>query len=401
MPEHAPFSSEPALLLDWLEESRQHEEACILWSSGIDDERGTWLGLAGFGAETVYTRLSEIPVQGLHLGWTSYEFKNALHGLQSRCKPAFEWPECWFMKPRFWQGLDRAGRIHGDWQPHSLGSISPLRAQLGDWSSSANPERYEQTVSRIRRHIVDGDFYELNYCVSFEASAELDPQALFAQLVQVSPAPFACFVKKGNLYLLSSSPERFLQKREAKLLSQPIKGTRRRQSMDDEQVVAELERAEKDRAENIMIVDLVRNDLSRVCLPGTVQVDELCRVYSFEHVHQMISTVSGTLQEGMSLEDIWRASFPMGSMTGAPKRTVMEQIDRYEGFARGLYSGSVGWFHDGNFDFNVVIRALQFDQDKGLLGYHVGGAITFDSDPKAEYQECLDKAAGLRSTLGI
>jgi para-aminobenzoate synthetase component 1 len=162
-----------------------------------------------------------------------------------------------------------------------------------------------------------------------------------------------------------------------------------------------LEQSEKDRAENIMIVDLVRNDLSRVCKAGTVKVEELCQVYSFEHVHQMISTVRGELQDSVSLQDIWMATFPMGSMTGAPKRAVMEHIDRYEDFARGLYSGSVGWMWGDDFDFNVVIRALQYDASSQLLGYHVGGAITFDSSPQAEYQECLDKAAGIRRALGL
>ncbi|MFM1898150.1 MAG: hypothetical protein RL577_390 [Bacteroidota bacterium] len=393
--------SDPALLLDWLEESRRHEQACVLWSSGLEDAHGRWLGLAGFGAKTEYFQLSELPADRLLMGLTSYEWKNELHGLSSRHQLRFAWPDCWMFEPISWQGLDRKGHFQGEPLSRVQETVLPLEPVLGTWNQSSSPDSYKEVVKRLRQHIIDGDFYELNYCVAFEASAELDAQSIFADLVRVSPAPFACFVKRGNLYLMSSSPERFLQKRGSVLRSQPIKGTKKRTAEQSEWEARELEQSEKDRAENIMIVDLVRNDLSRVCKAGTVKVEELCKVYSFEHVHQMISTISGECQGSMGLQDIWKATFPMGSMTGAPKKTVMEHIDRYEDFARGLYSGSVGWIWGEDFDFNVVIRALQYDADERRLGYQVGGAITFDSSPHAEYQECLDKAAGIRGALGL
>ena len=393
--------SDPALLLDWLEESRRHNEACVLWSSGLEDAHGRWLGLAGFGAKAEYHQLTDLPLDRLLLGLTSYEWKNELHGLSSRHQPRFAWPDCWMFEPLLWQGLDRQGKWHGEALSQLSALSEPLKPSLGHWEQSSSPDSYKEVVNRLRQHIVDGDFYELNYCVAFEASAQLDPQSVFADLVRVSPAPFACFVKRGDLYLMSSSPERFLQKRGPILRSQPIKGTQKRTAEQSELEARELEQSEKDRAENIMIVDLVRNDLSRVCKAGTVKVEELCKVYSFEHVHQMISTVRGELQDSVGLQDIWKATFPMGSMTGAPKKTVMEHIDSYEDFARGLYSGSVGWIWGDDFDFNVVIRALQYDASKQQLGYQVGGAITFDSSPHAEYQECLDKAAGIRRALGL
>jgi para-aminobenzoate synthetase component 1 len=393
--------SDPGLLLDWLEESRRHDQACVLWSSGLEDAHGRWLGLAGFGAKAEYYRLADVPSEGLHLGLTSYEWKNDLHGLSSRHSPRFAWPECWMFEPLHWQGLDRQGQLVGESLDRVQIPSPAVEPQIGEWQQSSSPASYQEVVDRLREHILDGDFYELNYCVAFEAKAQLDPQTVFADLVRTSPAPFACFVKRGDLYLMCSSPERFLQKQGSRLRSQPIKGTRKRSPEHSASEVRELEQSEKDRAENIMIVDLVRNDLSRVCQVGSVQVEELCRVYSFEHVHQMISTVSGELQASMGLPDIWKATFPMGSMTGAPKKTVMEHIDRYEDFARGLYSGSVGWIWGADFDFNVVIRALQYDASRYRLGYQVGGAITYDSSPSAEYQECLDKAAGIRSALRL
>jgi para-aminobenzoate synthetase component 1 len=201
--------------------------------------------------------------------------------------------------------------------------------------------------------------------------------------------------------LLSSSPERFLNGAGDLVVSQPIKGTRKRLAgaHEDAQVRTELMTSEKDRAENIMITDLVRNDLSIFCKPGTVEVEELCGIYSFSHVHQMISTVTGEMRQGLDVRDAIRATFPMGSMTGAPKIKVMEVTDLLEGFRRGLYSGSVGYTFNGDFDFNVVIRALQLDTEKSRIAYHVGGAITYDSHPESEYDECLAKAQSMLAVI--
>ena len=219
----------------------------------------------------------------------------------------------------------------------------------------------------------------------------------------MSPTPFACFYKLEDQYLLCASPERYLQKKGNTLISQPIKGTIKRDLLNEEadkQLIARLQQSEKDRSENVMVVDLVRNDLSRVCKEGTVEVEELFGVYSFPQVHQMISTIKGELKEGINLADVLKASFPMGSMTGAPKRRVLELIEQFERTKRGLYSGAVGYIDpEGNYDFNVVIRSLFYNATTRYLNYQVGGGITFYSDAEKEYEECLLKASAIQQVL--
>ena len=274
------------------------------------------------------------------------------------------------------------------------------------WHPQTPKETYLENVERIKQHIVDGDFYEMNYCIAFTAKEEIDPYDAFMLLSRKAPAPFSVFLKDGDRYLLCASPERFFGKRGDLIFSQPIKGTRPRvfdsmslelDEVRDCAVARELEISEKDRAENIMIVDLVRNDLSKVCEVGSVQVPECCAVYSFSHVHQLISTVEGRLKPEVGLKELMHATFPMGSMTGAPKISVMQHTNHLEGFARGIYSGTVGFVWKQNMDFNVVIRALQYDSQAKTLAYAVGGAITYDSVAEQEYQECLDKASAVLS----
>jgi para-aminobenzoate synthetase component 1 len=199
------------------------------------------------------------------------------------------------------------------------------------------------------------------------------------------------------------SPERYLKKEGKTILSQPIKGTAKRYPDNPEldlKNLNALKDSEKERAENIMVVDLVRNDLSKICEHGSVHVDELCKVYSFPQVHQMISTVSGTLRDDVQFSDAVKATFPMGSMTGAPKKKVMELIERYEKSKRGLFSGSIGYITPYNdFDFNVVIRSVLYNAATRYLSFHTGSAITFSSDPEKEYEECLLKAAAIKKAL--
>jgi para-aminobenzoate synthetase component 1 len=199
------------------------------------------------------------------------------------------------------------------------------------------------------------------------------------------------------------SPERYLKKEGINILSQPIKGTSKRNidnEEDDLLNITHLKTSEKERAENIMVVDLVRNDLSRICKEGTVKVDELCAVYSFPQVHQMISTISGILKDGIHWTDAIRQTFPMGSMTGVPKKKVMELIENYERSKRGLFSGSIGYVTPaGDFDFNVVIRSLLYNSTDKYLSFHTGSAITFSSDPETEYEECLLKAEAIKKAL--
>jgi para-aminobenzoate synthetase component 1 len=291
-------------------------------------------------------------------------------------------------------------------QDENQGSVGLANRCAPRWEAQTSKESYIDNVERIKRHIVDGDFYEMNYCIAFTAEQEMDPYDSFLLLHRKAPAPFSVFLKDGDRYLLCASPERFFGKRGDLVFSQPIKGTRPRvfrsgtsvlDSIRDSEVAQELESSEKDRAENIMIVDLVRNDLSKVCEIGSVVVPECCAVYSFSHVHQLISTVEGRLNSAVNLDDLIRATFPMGSMTGAPKISVMQHTDQLESFARGIYSGTIGYIWKDEMDFNVVIRALQYDAQTKVLAYAVGGAITYDSVAEDEYQECLDKASAVLS----
>ncbi|WP_276485306.1 anthranilate synthase component I family protein [Paraflavitalea pollutisoli] len=265
-------------------------------------------------------------------------------------------------------------------------------------------DEYLQVIRNLQRHILRGDCYEINFCQEFYATqVYLDPVAVYERLCLASPNPFAAFYKSEERYLLCASPERYIKKEGRRLFSQPIKGTWQRdlQSAEgDERNRKQLYHSAKDRSENVMVVDLVRNDLSRVCEEGSVQVDELFGIYSFPQVHQMISTISGVLRADLHWVEAIRQTFPMGSMTGAPKRRVMELIEQYERTRRGLFSGSVGYITpDGNFDFNVVIRSIFYNAATAYLSYQVGSGITFYSDPQGEYEECLLKAAAIRRVL--
>ncbi|RZK35672.1 MAG: anthranilate synthase component I family protein, partial [Hymenobacter sp.] len=260
-----------------------------------------------------------------------------------------------------------------------------------------------RAVEHVREDILNGEVYELNLCQEFYAEGvALDPVAAFWRLNAASPAPYAGFLRHHDHYLLCASPECFLTKQQKSITSQPIKGTRRRGATPaaDEQQRLALLHDEKERAENLMIVDLVRNDLARVARTGTVHVPELFGTYGFRHVWQLISTVQAELRPGVNLADILRATFPMGSMTGAPKVRAMQLIEHYEASRRGLYSGSFGYVDaKGDFAFNVVIRSLQYRADTGYLSLQVGSAITYDSVPAHEYQECLLKAQGVLEAL--
>lgn len=265
-------------------------------------------------------------------------------------------------------------------------------------------EAYINTVKRLQQHILHGDCYEINFCQEFFAEDVLiDPVGLYGKLIGLSPNPFAALYKMNERYCICASPERYLRKRGNKIISQPIKGTSRRDLQNEEQDTINknfLLSDNKERSENVMVVDLVRNDLSKICKEGTVKVDELFGVYSFPQVHQLISTVSGEVDAHMSWIDAVKATFPMGSMTGAPKKRVMELIEQYEQTKRGLFSGSLGYISpEGDFDFNVVIRSLFYNAGQKYLSFQTGSAITFYSDAEKEYEECLLKAAAIKKAL--
>ena len=264
--------------------------------------------------------------------------------------------------------------------------------------------QYLSVIEKLRQHIGRGDCYEINFCQEFIADhAELDALHMYRQLSQISPNPFSCYYKQDHSILACASPERFLLKKADKIISQPIKGTASRNTLvadHDAALKTALQHSEKDRQENVMVVDLVRNDLSKVCRQGTVSVEELFGVYTYPQVHQMISTVGGLLKPDLKFTDIIRACFPMGSMTGAPKRRVLELIQQYEASARGLFSGSVGYLSpNGDFDFNVVIRSLVYNELSKRLSFHVGSGITWGSKPELEYEECKWKASAMEQVL--
>jgi para-aminobenzoate synthetase component 1 len=415
-----------------LEKARNESFACIFLSAGRSDDHGQMSLMAGFGISEQFEELSDVPScpEIPVMGYLGYDYKNQIEpSLKSELTQLVEFDALKFISPERWVALEKNGSVWGDETLLNLRGDQNVSLEVSEdpltsnriessiandravrhspqWHPQTPKETYLDNVECIKQHIVEGDFYEMNYCIAFTAMEEIDPYDAFMLLSRKAPAPFSVFLKDGDRYLLCASPERFFGKRGDLIFSQPIKGTRPRVfdsmslELDEAQdlaVARELEKSEKDRAENIMIVDLVRNDLSKVCEVGSVQVPECCAVYSFSHVHQLISTVEGRLKPEVGLKELMHATFPMGSMTGAPKISVMQHTNQLEGFARGIYSGTVGYVWKQNMDFNVVIRALQYDSQAKTLAYAVGGAITYDSVAEQEYQECLDKASAVLS----
>ncbi len=265
-------------------------------------------------------------------------------------------------------------------------------------------EVYMGIIAKLKQHLLRGDCYVINFCQEFfDDKAVIDPLHIYNRLTELSPNPFSVYYKMNDRYCLCASPERYLKKSGNKIITQPIKGTAKRNvaSESEDQIAKNsLLLSEKEKSENVMVVDLVRNDLSRICKSGTVEVDELFGIYSFPQVHQMISTVSGDLEVGLNWIDCVKATFPMGSMTGAPKRKVMELIEQYEQSKRGLFSGAIGYVDPGgDFDFNVVIRSMLYNETDKYLSFQTGGGITFNSQAILEYEECLLKAAAMMEVL--
>ena len=272
-----------------------------------------------------------------------------------------------------------------------------------DLSPRISKDIYLHHANALKQHILRGDIYEVNYCMEWYADdVDISPMTLFNALNRIGKTPFSAFLSIDNTYLMSASPERFLQRRGDTLVSQPIKGTaaRHEDAVIDKSVAEALKLDAKERSENIMITDLVRNDLSRIAHKGSVEVSEQCAVYPFAQVHQMISTVKARCNSAISSLDVINACFPMGSMTGAPKQRAMELINQYEHGQRGLYSGAVGYFApNGDFDFNVVIRSLVYDAASKYLSTHVGSALTAAADPSNEYDECQLKVKAIKRVL--
>ena len=340
-------------------------------------------------------------------GYLGYDLKNELEDLNSKNVDNKEFPDLFFWVPKYVVKLqgEHFEFVQGDKTKESFEFLNyfleeetdqNFHSYKLDFQPTTSKEKYLENVIKLKEVIQQGDIYEINYCQEFLAenvdiNFSLDT---YFKLNNITKAPFSSYVQFDEYTIFCGSPERYIKREGDKLLSQPIKGTAKRNpdKEQDELLKEQLKTDPKERAENVMIVDLVRNDLSKIATKNSVVVDELCGIYSFKTVHQMVSTVSCELKEKTSFTDVLRATFPMGSMTGAPKVSAMELIEEFENFKRGIYSGSIGYIDpEGDFDFNVVIRSLFYNKKKKMMTCDVGGAITIQSDPEKEYEECLTK----------
>ncbi|NVK65440.1 MAG: anthranilate synthase component I family protein [Flavobacteriales bacterium] len=341
----------------------------------------------------------------------SYDLKNHVEDLTSKNPDYMNFPLGYAWVPKYMVDLEHENLIfvQGEKNSEALQFLDHFMQEEIDENFQSFPhkltariskEEYIKNVKSLKEHIQNGDIYEVNYCQEFFAEDVEIPHKLDAyfKLNYLTRAPYSSFFFIDQFTLLCGSPERFLYRKGNRLISEPIKGTTRRGKTpeEDEALKEALLNDPKERSENVMIVDLVRNDLSRIALPNSVEVEELFGIYSFETVHQMISRIGCNISEETSFTDILRSTFPMGSMTGAPKISAMKLIEEHECFQRGIYSGSIGYIRpNGDFDFNVVIRTLVYNHVSKYLSCAVGGAITIKSDPEKEYEECNIKVKGI------
>jgi len=344
-------------------------------------------------------------------GFFGYDLKNEIENLSSSNLDRLDFPDLYFFVPQY-VIITRGNEIEiiADDPQHVFDAIekqqpvSNIQTTDINISSRFSKPEYLKAVEKIKGHINRGDIYVTNFCQEFFAeNANIDPLAVFLKLNEISPNPFAALFKWKDNYIICASPERFLAKRGNKLISQPIKGTakRGRDSAEDELIKQQLRNHAKELQENVMIVDLVRNDLTRSARQGTVKTGELFGIYSFEQVHQMISTITCELMEWITAVQAIKNTFPMGSMTGAPKISSMDLMERYERSKRGVYSGAIGYFGpDDDFDFNVVIRTVLYNQKEKYLSFQTGSAITYHADAEKEYEECMLKAQAILQALG-
>lgn len=350
-------------------------------------------------------------------GYLSYDLKNDVEHLKSQNFDGLQFPDLYFFQPKkiFLLKGDTVeiqylkmcdDEVESDFEEITQSQMSNVKSQKLpiNIQQRISKENYFKKTEKMLAHIHRGDIYEANFCMEFFAEdANIEPVEIYQKLNEISASPFAVYFKKNQHFLLSASPERYLKKEDEKVISQPIKGTAKRY-LDielDEQNKTDLQNNPKERSENIMIVDLVRNDLSHTATKGSVEVEELCEIYSFKQVHQMISTIVSNVEHTTSPIEILRTTFPMGSMTGAPKISAMQIIEELEETKRGLYSGAVGYFTPtGNFDFNVVIRSILYNSENNYLSFSVGSAITSEAIPEKEYEECLLKAKAMFEVLG-
>lgn len=390
-------------LIKWIDQN--YAFYCLTFGNGHDYPEGTFPDqiLAGNTAleDDSLWEDSNYPAAGI----ISYDYKNQLEKLSSKNPILVKVPDLTFFKAELritWDG-DKIYSNQALPEKSMEGSNPKIDSTPTEIQALTSKEEYIRAFEAIQNEIIEGNTYEMNYCIAYQASFEkLDPIISFFKLMQLSPMPFSGLFKSKEKYLISASPERFLKKEASRLIAQPIKGTSKRgkNKEEDEANKRILLQSEKERAENLMITDLMRNDLSKVSQIGSVHVPELFGVYSFPKVHQMISTVQSNLLPKIGLKEILQATFPMGSMTGAPKISTMELIEKFENFQRGWFSGALGIIQEnGDFDFSVIIRSIVADLETKKLYFAVGSAITIDAEAEQEYEECLLKASALLEVL--
>jgi len=347
-------------------------------------------------------------------GYLGYDLKNDLEELTSANPDKLKMPVAAFFEPEAWVKYSDGKLIISGCSPELEKEIRAAIDQphIAEKTTDPTPEmkpemtqeEYLEGAEAIKNHLRRGDIYEANFC--FQMNGHADEESLlnrFLALYERTQAPFSVYARIGEGEILSASPERFLKNSGGKLCSQPIKGTRKRSSdrVMDKALIAELRNDPKEQSENVMIVDLVRNDLSKVAARGSVHVEKLFGIQSFKTVHHMVSTICADLNtDRYNKWDAIKACFPMGSMTGAPKISAMKIIESCENFRRGPYSGGFGWMDaNGDFDFNVMIRTIFYNRREKVLSLSVGSALTINADPQKEYEECILKSDALLQSL--
>ena len=416
------YSNQNFNLKNLLSYSKKFTYSSILLSNKIEDKYSQYQTVVCLGSkETLSSEKNSFgKLRNFHnkykdwmFGFLSYDLKNEIENLNSENKDNFHVPNLFFFIPETILFIsnnqlkvetvlskNEIDKIIDDLKNEKDFDEKSQRVEL---QFAEDKENYIQKIRKIKEHIQRGDIYEMNYCQElYSQGTEINPEKVFLELNKSSNAPFSAYFKYKDKYLLCSSPERFLQKSGNRIISQPIKGTRKRgiDLEEDRFLFNQLKNSEKDKSENVMITDLVRNDLSKTAQKSSVKVEELFGIYSFERVHQMITTISSIIDKKYDFIDLLESCFPMGSMTGAPKLKAMQLIEEYETTRRSIYSGAFGYISPyQDFDFNVVIRSILYDKISSYISVFVGGAITINSDEEQEYDECLIKAQAMINVL--
>lgn len=410
-----------AKALQW---AQQFEQVCYLQSNGYTDEYHSIESLLAVDALDEFQATTHQTFQKVEqfrakypnkwvLGFFGYDLKNEIEKLHTSFPNHLDFPDAYFFVPKtIIKFLGTSVEIESAHPTQIFQAIETLVLEKKSYSTEAHTiqvkkrmskEMYFKTFEKMMSHIKRGDIYEVNLCQEFYAeNTRLNPIATYKRLNEISPTPFSTFFKLNDKYIISASPERFLAKKEQTLISQPIKGTapRGKHKEEDEDIKNKLQNNPKEIAENVMIVDLVRNDMTQSAEPGSVVAYKKLEVHTFKQVHQLVSTITGLKRSDLSDIQAIKNLFPPGSMTGAPKISAMHLCDLYENSRRGIYSGTVGYFApNGDFDFNVIIRTILYNRTKEYLSFHTGGALTYNAQVEDEYNECLLKASAITAAL--